>query len=329
MRYSAFGKFFVAMVFSSALSEAQVVRTWVASTGSDANPCTRTAPCRNFAAAVTAVDPDGEVLVLDSGGYGPVTLDKSVALIAPPGIFAGIAPTSGNAVTISPFVSIARFIVRGLTLNSQGADYGITHSDGAATQSQNLVYIEDCSITGFGIGIRFTRTGRFFITRTILRDNGQGIYFLSLPSSSLVSVDEVKLLRNETGMTVGAGKAAVRNATATNNIFTGFSMGEFIGFEGAAPVLTIDGSQITHNGRGIQIRSGGSVRMFNSLIAFTTTNQGIDVFPGGNLLIGGNAIVDNPTGIDNRGVTSTKGDNTIERNTVDLAGAGLTAYTPK
>src|SRR6266571_7551654 len=67
-------------------------RTFVsAASGNDANPCTRTAPCRNFQAAIAQTASGGEVIVLDSGGYGTVTINQSVSLIAPPGIYAGIS----------------------------------------------------------------------------------------------------------------------------------------------------------------------------------------------------------------------------------------------
>src|SRR5512143_3979157 len=66
-------------------------RTFVASYGSDANPCSVTQPCRGFAAAILQADAGGEVVVLDSGGYGPVTIGKSIALIAPEGVYAGIS----------------------------------------------------------------------------------------------------------------------------------------------------------------------------------------------------------------------------------------------
>src|SRR5438876_9156935 len=79
-------------------------RTFVsAAIGSDANPCTRALPCRSFAAALPFTDTDGEVIVVDSGGYGPVTITQSVSLIAPDGVYAGITTLafSGPAVTVN------------------------------------------------------------------------------------------------------------------------------------------------------------------------------------------------------------------------------------
>ena len=69
--------------------------------GNDANPCTVTLPCRNFAAAIAQTVAGGEVIALDSGGYGPVTIGNSISLISPPGVYAGITAFSGDAITIN------------------------------------------------------------------------------------------------------------------------------------------------------------------------------------------------------------------------------------
>src|SRR5215472_14132910 len=77
-------------------------RTFVASYGSDAHPCSIGQPCRSFGAAITNTSVAGEIVVLDSAGYGPVTIGKSVSIIAPQGVHAGIAVTgSAIGVTVS------------------------------------------------------------------------------------------------------------------------------------------------------------------------------------------------------------------------------------
>ncbi len=76
-------------------------RTFVSGAGSDTNACTLVAPCRGFAVALTHTDPNGEIIVLDSAGYGPVTIDKSVSIVAPPGVYAGISVFSGDGIVIS------------------------------------------------------------------------------------------------------------------------------------------------------------------------------------------------------------------------------------
>src|SRR5207245_7143697 len=100
-------------------------RTFVsAATGNDANPCTRTAPCRNFAAAIAQTSPGGEVIVLDSGGYGTFTIAQAISIIAPPGVYAGISVFAGTGITISAGASDV-VTLRGLTLTGLGGFAGI------------------------------------------------------------------------------------------------------------------------------------------------------------------------------------------------------------
>src|SRR5258707_6836267 len=68
----------VLVVAASSMALAQATRTWVSGVGDDANPCSRTAPCKTFAGAISKTARDGEISVLDPGGYGAVTITKSI-----------------------------------------------------------------------------------------------------------------------------------------------------------------------------------------------------------------------------------------------------------
>src|SRR5947209_4265222 len=115
-------------------------RTFVsAANGSDANLCTRALPCRSFAAALPLTNFDGEVIVLDSGGYGPVTITQPVSIISPEGVYAGITAATGNAITVNAGDS-AQVVLRNLTLNSPGAVNGIQAPTVAS------LYIDGCEI---------------------------------------------------------------------------------------------------------------------------------------------------------------------------------------
>ena len=87
--------------FFASTSRAQVQRTFVSGAGNDANPCSRTAPCRTFGAAMAQTNAGGEVYVLDSAGYGPFTINKSVSIVAPLGVTAGISVFSGDGIDIN------------------------------------------------------------------------------------------------------------------------------------------------------------------------------------------------------------------------------------
>lgn len=122
-------------------------RTFVsAGSGSDANPCTRQQPCRNFASAIAQTSAGGEVVVLDSGGYGVVTITQSVTLAAPPGVHAGItaiSPTGNHAITVAASTSDL-VVIRGLSI------MGLPAVNGIRATSFGTLFIENCVIDNFG-----------------------------------------------------------------------------------------------------------------------------------------------------------------------------------
>src|SRR5215470_11754936 len=96
-------------------SLAQVQRTFASAAGSDGNPCSRTAPCRTLSQAISQTNAGGELVILDSAGYGPVTITKSISITAPAGVYAGISVFSGNGITVN-IQSSDTVTLRGLTV---------------------------------------------------------------------------------------------------------------------------------------------------------------------------------------------------------------------
>ncbi len=150
-------------------------RTFVASNGADTNPCSLAAPCRSFGTAVAAVADHGEVIVLDSAGYGAVTITKSVSIIASPGVYAGISVFSGTGITVDGSGTLV--VLRGLSINNQGG----TGPHGLDFLQGGILHIENCVISGFapgGIGINIAAPGTItHVLDTIVRDNEEGIVF--------------------------------------------------------------------------------------------------------------------------------------------------------
>jgi hypothetical protein len=129
------------LLVAGAIPGIAVQRTFVASFGNDANACSITAPCRGIARALTQTDANGEVLVLDSAGYGAFTISQSVSVIAPEGVYAGISvfPSSFEGVFIGG--TGLRVVLRGLSINGQGGDNGITY------QASGTLHIERCTFS--------------------------------------------------------------------------------------------------------------------------------------------------------------------------------------
>ena len=161
-------------------AHAQRARVFVASYGSDSNPCTFLSPCRNFQQAVNVVAAGGEVTAIDSAGFGPININQAVTITSPNGIEAGIAAApAGNAITISVGPSDV-VTLRGLTLN--GANSG---ANGVVFNGGGKIAIIDCKITNYtqyGVlvetqpGVVFNvPTTTVLISNTYVAENGGGI----------------------------------------------------------------------------------------------------------------------------------------------------------
>jgi hypothetical protein len=187
-------------------------RTFVASTGADTNACTISAPCRSFATALTHTDANGEIIVLDSAGYGPVFIAQSVSIIAPKGVYAGISvfATFDGVGVKGAGIDV---LLRGLTINGQGGNTGITFNQGAR------LVIEDCEITGMGVvGIFAAATGsQVTIADTVVRRNGgHGIEVAGDLQASLVRVRTESNAGDGINVADGA-RASIADSVAVNN----------------------------------------------------------------------------------------------------------------
>lgn len=203
-------------------------RTFVASNGSDSDPCSLAAPCRSFGAAIAQTNDGGEVIVLDSAGYGAATITKSVSIIAPSGVYAGISVFSGDGVTINDPNAIV--VLRGLAINGQGGEVGIAIS--AATE----VHVENVTVSNMGAsGIYLNANAPLLIKDSIVRSNGGhgiGIY------NGTATLSNVRSDRNQgSGLYVQSpGVAAVSGGTFNQNAGNGMRIesGTTVNATGAA-----------------------------------------------------------------------------------------------
>lgn len=235
-----------AVIGASVPAFAAPQRTFVASNGLDTNPCSLTAPCRGFEAAVAQVSVGGEVIVLDSAGYGPVTIVQSVSIIAPQGIYAGITVFSGDGVTING--SGINVLLRGLTLTGQGGVNGITITNAAT------VRIEGGAIANFsGTGIYHT-AGTLSVEGTTIRNNaGIGVWSIGTVQATL---NRTQMEENLDGVRAQNGaQVAVQESVMTHNA----NVGAFAFLSDATVTrftrLSVSRSLMSFNQQGVQARS--------------------------------------------------------------------------
>jgi hypothetical protein len=222
-RILAAGVLFSAVAWSSPAA-ALANRVFVsAQTGNNANNCASvSAPCQTFAGALTQLNPDGEIIVLDSGGYGPLTITQGVSIEAPPGVTAFIHPPSGTAITINAPGS--RVTLRGLVLNVGTAE-GI---DVLAVGTLNVIR---CFISGFAQrGIRMGGPGLMNLQDSDVRNCDVGVALQNSTGTASATVDRCHFDGNTTGFAMDNRFPGVSLVTATAssadlNLQYGWSLG--------------------------------------------------------------------------------------------------------
>jgi len=268
---------------------AQATRTWVSSTpgvGDDANPCSRSAPCKTFAGAISKTAVGGEIDALDPGGFGAVTITKSLTIDGGAGQVASVLAGSGSpGIVIS--ASGAVVTLRNLSINGNGVgNYGIQIANAAR------VIVENCNIQGFGTyGIYFNPSvagSKLYVGHSLIHD--QAAYGIAAvpPSSGIaspVTLEEVELVHNGVGIFVGdnASVAAARSSLSANStgavistaattaylhldassVSNNSGAGLFLALSGGHPYATLSNTQVVGNGgNSFTIPVGGTVLSF-------------------------------------------------------------------
>jgi hypothetical protein len=246
-------------LLQTAPAHAQAFRTFVSGVGDDANPCSRTAPCKTFAGAISKTQVNGEINCLDPGGFGALTITKSITVDCHE-VFASIlnAGTNGINVAFDSFsTNDARKTVRLRNININGVDTGI---NGGGVISAGVVIIEDCLIDGNfagaarGISEERTGGGELYVSNTTVRNTGQ-IGILIAPAGGAVAgqridaaLDNVLVQNSTFGIVISNNARTMVN----RSVFTGNSQaGILVGGVPAAPIeVNLSNSVSSNNATG-------------------------------------------------------------------------------
>lgn len=322
-------------------------RTFVAANGNDLNACSIAFPCRSFGRALTQTDVGGEIIALDSAGYGSVTVGKAVSIIAPPGVYAGITVFPGNDGVAVNGAGI-RVRLEGLSINGLGGSTGINNLNSAqlsivrcsvsnmAASGINsavagaVVEITDAMITrnsGYGLGIAGAGTA-ITVVRSQFSDNSAG--GLLIGNGVVASIaDSVVNTNAASGIQVTAAAGFTTRASVTRSVVSGNAL-DGANADGSAAggtaSLDIANSTLKRNaGLGVGATSGGG-----AAYVLATANVVSDNGVGGIVADGastfaiatGNTVTRNGTGIAglNGGTAYTGGDNSYAFNTAKFGG---------
>jgi parallel beta-helix repeat protein len=297
------------LLLSVALPAHALFRTYVASTGSDVNPCTIAAPCRLLPAALGEVDSGGEIWMLDPANYntGKVTITKSVSILAMPGTIGSVVANGDHAIEINgnPLFAIS-VALRNLNVRNLSGN----NNSGVRITSASRVVIEDCEIHGVDDGIyNGSNAADLVVKNTTIRDmTSNGIF---VDSVAMAVIDRTTVIGKVS--TIGIWVRGGSHATISNSTVAGHgSIGIWVYGSNNTTVASIADCHVTGNRDGIAVYGWTSGESSRAAITRTVINasdtRGILVN-----VNGGIATVD----LDQSSITNTNGSG------VEISGSGI------
>lgn len=280
----------LAVGFAS-MAQAQATRTWVSGVGDDANPCSRTAPCKTFAGAISKTAARGEISVLDPGGFGAVTITKSITINGE-GTLAGILSAGTNGIVINAAAGDT-VIIRNISIVGAG-----TGLNGIRVLAAGALHVENVTIDGFtqrGIDVQPSTPLILTVKDTNISNcntvSGGGILVKPTATGSVAGLlERVRLNQNTFGIRVeDRGNVTARDSDASGNLNNGWLAIS----GGTAAVLSLDrctGSNnrnATNTSAGVQ--SNGSAALVNlANTSLFNNNLGILSVSSGQIISFGN-----------------------------------------
>jgi hypothetical protein len=216
------GALFVCLLASSAQAQT-AIRTYVSVSGSDSNPCSLTAPCRHFSAAVPATVAGGEIDALDPGGYGAVTINQAITINGQG--WAYVAPgVGGNGITVGGGGDV---IIRGVLFNGVGV---AGDTNGIYFGGGGTLTVLDCAMLNFSqAGLNFNPVipATLFVSNTSFSTIGTAIWVNPYGVDVSGTIDHVQVnnatvnggVYLNTSIPEGAMNFAINDSVISNSIF--------------------------------------------------------------------------------------------------------------
>jgi len=289
----------VAFIFAvSSAAQAQATRTWVSGVGDDVNPCSRTAPCKTYAGAISKTAAGGEISTLDPGGFGAVTITKNLTIVGTTGQgYGSILASSVNGVNVNDSATASPNTIvvnlRNLSINGAGTTLGL---NGINFTSGRRVNVEDCTIFNFsnaGINVNQTgatnNTGTFIsVIDTTIYNTNRGIDLLNSISFVAASVHNSTITNQVDGVRVRTnGHVTLNNSSVVFCTTSGVNMFGVAG-TGAGTTANIINTVVSHNGTGLANNQalsqlGGATFVDNAVAISMTVNQAVKTYGTNNI----------------------------------------------
>jgi hypothetical protein len=286
---------------AASMAQAQATRTWVSGVGDDVNPCSRTAPCKTYAGAISKTAKDGEISTLDPGGFGAVTITKSITINGG-GTGQGYgsilaALVNGVIINITDAADV-RKSVRLDWLNINGASSGL---DGIRFIAGNVLHVSNTTIDGFtgdGIEVNLTTANpQVIVENTRIRNCvATGIRMNGTNASQIrAHITNSYITRNGIGVDfVNGVRGTINESTVSNNTSHGLQVAE----PTVGSNMGIIATTISHNNTGVNVVGTAKARIArcNIFENVTSLSPAASVDSGGNNSIAGNNTNTAPAG---------------------------------
>ena len=283
-------KLLAMVVLGAGMMYGQASRTWVSGVGDDANPCSRTAPCKTFAGAISKTAAGGEIDALDPAGYGAVTITKAITIDGGGGQVASVLVSGTNGIVVQAGPSDV-VILRNLRINGIG-----TGINGIRFLSGKDLNVEDCYIFGFttnGVDIALNQATQatVHVFHSVFKNNGgAGIRATNaVPPSVQVAVDFSEIALDNIGV-----EAASHSSVEINNSMISRATSDGVkadSITGGASLVDIAHSEVVFSGNGIT-STAGSIVIGDTTIAYNT-GTAFNKTTGAMFTFGDNRVHDN------------------------------------
>lgn len=279
------GLLFAGLIAFATPASAQATRTWVSGVGDDVNPCSRTAPCKTFAGAISKTAAGGEINCIDQGAYGAVTITKSISIICE-GVTAGVLHSATNGIIINAAATDVVFL-KGLDINggtpSAAGLNGVRFLNGASLTIQDCVIRN--SLAGNGIAFQPSGAARLVVIDSTISNNGTA----SAGGGVLIQ---------PTG--TGSARVEIRDTRIVNNVNQAVRF-DTTGNTGPGNRLTITDSDLSGNLLGLVVVTPAATTtaiavVVDSMIAHNTNTGILANGASAQVRVRGTTIMDNGAG---------------------------------
>jgi len=262
-------------VLAAGPAAAQATRTWVSGVGNDANPCSRTAPCKTFAGAISKTLAGGEISVLDPGGFGAVTITKSITLDGGGGQVASILAAGTNGIVINAAgitVTLRNLRINGAVGTPSPGLNGVQFNAGAA------LHIENSQIFGFSqnainVNLNQAATAQVFVTDTIASNSAGGIAARNAGAGKVnVAVQRSTLSQNTGfGFKADGSGAGLVIAALSDSLMAGNGTGMLASGSPTGVGVQVTRSTVVNNATGLNAIGTAFVFVSNTVVGGNTT----------------------------------------------------------